>query len=108
MLHIFISHSSADSAIAQKLYDDLKNTGHDIVVDSQILRMGEDFITFMNESLETADIIIFLHSKATKTAKWQRKELTAAICQETHRGDASLVVLRVDDSPLPPLLAPKV
>lgn len=108
MLRIFISYASPDASIAQRLYDDLKNTGHEVVVDLHSARMGDDLIEFMNSSIADADVILVLYSKATRSAKWQREELHAAVWQETDQEGARVIVLKIDDEPLPPLLAKRL
>jgi TIR domain len=108
MDHIFISHAAPDSAWAKRLYDDLKNVGHDVRIDLEELHFGTNSIAFMNEALGGAHTVLVLHSAHTPTAKWQSREIDAATWTEIDQGKIRLIVLRLDNTPVPPLLGPKV
>ena len=108
MDHIFISHANPDSSWAKRLYNDLKNVGHDVRVDLKELQLGTNSIAFMNEALGGAHTVLILHSNDTSTAKWQTREIDAATWQEIDQGRIRLIVLRLDESLVPPLLGPKV
>ena len=107
MKHIFISHAGKDSAIAQRLYDDMRNVGHDVCIDLHELQLGDDSIQFMNDGIADAHTIIIIHSVNTPEAIWQQKEINASVWNETAQGGAKVIVLTLDDTPLPPLLGPK-
>lgn len=108
MRKIFISHASEDSGLASRLCKDLRNAGQEVFIDLEELKLGSDFITFMNSALSEAEAVVFLHSAHTDDAVWQKRELNAAIWQEANQDGAQLIVLRLDESPLPPLLGPKL
>ncbi|MBM3879048.1 MAG: TIR domain-containing protein [Verrucomicrobia bacterium] len=54
MKNIFISHGGADAAIASRLAGDLRNAGHETVVDTRELKLGDDAIEFMNQGIADA------------------------------------------------------
>lgn len=108
MHHIFISHAGSDSVVAEKLADDLKIAGHDVCVDLQELELGDDSIEFMNDAIADAHTVLILFSKDTTLAKWQRLEINAALWNEKAQAGGNCIVLRLDDTPLPPLWGPKV
>jgi hypothetical protein len=107
MQRIFISHASADTAVARTLSEDLRNCGHDVTVDLLDLKLGASLIDFMNTALSGSEIVLILHSKASKQAKWQNIEMDAAIWREVEQGGCRVIVLKLDDSDLPPLLGMK-
>ena len=107
MKTIFISHSGPDSEIAKSLADALKLSGHDVIIDIFDLKPGEDVIDFMNDAIDRAQFIVILFSKSTADAKWQQKESTAALWQEVQKENKTIIIVRLDDEPLPPLLATK-
>ena len=108
MKHIFITHAGPDASMAQRLQGDLKNIGHEVRIDVTGLRLGDNSIRFMNEGLGDAHTIIILYSMHIKQAKWQQREVEAATWQEINEGKTRVIVLPLDDTTLPPLLAPKV
>src|SRR5687767_3933208 len=108
MKHIFVSHATADSDIAKRLVLDLKNAGHETMVDSFELGLGDDTIDFMNEGIADAHTVIILFSKHTAKAKWQNLEIRSALWNEMEQAGGSCIVVRLDNTPIPPILGPKV
>jgi hypothetical protein len=108
MTQIFISHAGADADVATRISQDLKNAGHETRVDTSELRLGVDSIEFMNQSIEDADVVLILHSKHTPQAVWQKLEVHAALWNEIAQEGGKCIIIRLDDTPLPPLLGPKV
>jgi len=108
MKQIFISHAGADSEIAKQLWIDLRNAGHEVRVDLNQLKLGDDVIDFMNEGIADADVNIVIFSHNTPSAKFQKLEINAAIWHETAQKGGKVIVLKADDAPLPPLLGCKV
>jgi hypothetical protein len=108
MKHIFISHAGKDSSIAKRLYDDLCNVGHDVRIDLHELTLGDDTIEFMNTAIADAHTVVIIFSQHTLQAKWQKLEISAAVWNETAQEGGKVIVLKIDESPLPPLLGPKM
>ena len=107
MKHIFISHAGKDSAIAKRLFDDLRNVGHNVQIDLHELKLGDDTIEFMNNAIAQAHTVLILFSQNTPDAKWQKPEINAAVWNETAQEGGKVIVLKIDDCQLPPLLGPK-
>lgn len=101
---IFISHAGPDADIAKRLHDDLKNVGHDVRLDLQALRLGDDIISFMNNSIADSHVILVIYSQHTPTAIWQELEINAAVWNNVSQDGGKLIVLRYGTVTLPPLL----
>ncbi|PYP92689.1 MAG: hypothetical protein DMG65_03290 [Candidatus Angelobacter sp. Gp1-AA117] len=108
MINIFISHARADAAVAERLARDLKNAGHETKIDTQQLRLGDNTIEFMNQGIAQADVILILHSQHTQKTIWQRNEADAALWNEIAQKGGKCIIIRLDDTPIPPLLGLKV
>jgi len=108
MKKIFVSHAGRDASIADKLAEDLKNAGNEVFIDLRELELGDDSIEFMNAAIQDSHVIIILFSKHTKEAKWQCLEINAAVWNENAQSGGTCIVLKLDDSKIPPLLGPKV
>ncbi len=106
--HIFVSHAGADRNIADKLAADLRDAGHETKVDTHELKLGDDSIAFMNEAIADAHTVIILYSKHTANALWQKLEINAAVWNEVAQDGGTCIVVRLDDSDMPPLLGPKL
>lgn len=109
MKHVFISHAGKDTPIAVKLYNDLTDVGHDVCIDRKELTFGDDTIAFMNNAIAEAHTVLILFSEHTDAAVWQRKEINAAVWNETAQDGGKVIVLKVGTvAKLPPLLGPKL
>ena len=108
MKHIFISHAGKDSAIAQRLCEDLRNVGHSVRIDLHELKLGDDTIQFMSDAIAQAHTVIILFSENTANAKWQKTEINAAVWNEIAQEGGKVIVLKIDAAGLPPLLGPKM
>lgn len=108
MKHVFISHAGKDSGIADTLFNDLKDVGHDVCIDLKELRYGDDTIEFMNTAITEAHTVIIIYSQHTDAAVWQRKEINAAVWNETAQDGGKVIVVKAGTVTLPPLLGPKL
>ena len=108
MKHIFISHAGADAAIADRLAGDLRNAGHETKVDTRELKLGDDTIDFINQGISDAHTVIIFYSRHTPAANWQKLEINAAVWNEMAQDGGTCIVVRLDDTPIPPILGPKV
>lgn len=107
MKHIFISHAGKDLSVAERLYGDLKDVGHDVCIDLKELTYGDDTIDFMNNAIADAHTVIVIFSPNTPNAKWQTLEINAAVWNETAQSGGKVIVLKLGEVTLPPLLGPK-
>ena len=108
MKHIFISHAGQDSEIAKKLHNDLRNAGHESIIDIHELNTGNDLIAFINDGINNAYTVVILFSKHTLNAAWQKLEIDSAVWSEIEQQGGQCIVIKLDDTDLPPTLGPKV
>jgi hypothetical protein len=106
--HIFVSHASEDKEPAARLVEHLRNAGHETRVDLYDLGLGDDAIAFMNHGIAEAHTVIILFSRHSATAKWQQLEINSAVWSQVERTCGRCIVVRLDDTPVPPILGPKV
>jgi len=105
---VFVSHAAPDAAIATDLTEHLRNAGHDAKVDTLDLALGDNAIQFMSEGIADAAAVIILFSKHTATAKWQQFEIDATVWNHVAADGGQWIVVRLDDTPIPAILGPKV
>jgi hypothetical protein len=108
MKHIFISHAGADVEIAKRLENDLRNASHETKIDARELKLGDDTIDFMNQGIADAHTVVIFYSQHTPNARWQNLEINAALWNEIAQSGGVCIVVRLDDSQIPPILGPKV
>ena len=106
--HIFISHAAEDGEIATELEEHLRNAGHETKIDTQVLSLGDNAISFVNDGIADAAAVIILFSEHTPNAKWQNLEIDAAVWNQVAQSGGRCIVVRLDDTPISPLLGPKV
>ena len=107
MKHIFISHAGRDSEIAKRLHDALKMVGHDVCIDLEELKLGDDTIDFMNKAITESHTVIIIYSENTPNAAWQKLEIHAAVSRSVSHG-GTVIVLTLGSVELPPLLGPRL
>lgn len=108
MKHIFISHAGKDTDIALRLFNDLKDVGHDVRIDRKELTLGTDTIEFMNDAIANAQTVLIIFSQHTPTAIWQKLEINAALWNELAQAGGKVIVLKYGEATLPPLLGPRM
>ena len=105
---VFVSHAGPDAGIATTLVEHLRNAGQDARIDTRDLALGDNAIEFMNNEIAAADAVILLFSKHTADARWQKREIAAAVWSEVDAAGGQCIVVRLDDTPIPPILGPTV
>lgn len=108
MKHIFVSHAAEDEAIAVRLAENFRNAGHDTKVDTLNLSLGDNSIAFMNDSIANAHTVVILYSRHSQQARLQRLEMDSAVWNEIKQEGGRCIVVRLDDTDIPPILGPKV
>ena len=106
--HIFVSHAGEDTRTALLLVQHLRDAGHDTRVNAYDLSLGDNSIAFMNDGIAKAHTILVLFSQYSAKARWQQLEIDSALWNEIAQDGGRCIVLRLDNTPVPPLLGPKV
>lgn len=104
---VFISYATVDQADARRLRQDLLDRGVDPFLDVVDIRPGSDVVMEINAALERADFYVLLWSAAARDRYWVKSEISAALVLERRMDRPFVFVVRLDDSELPALLAPR-
>ena len=102
---IFISHASADAALAAEVGESVRQAGHVIFLDTDLdsgIAPGADWQLTLFRELRACDAVVFLNSKAAQASKWCHSELVVA----TERGKRIYSLDLDPDLPPHPLLLP--
>jgi len=97
---VFISYAKEDSAIAQKLYDDLKKAGVDLWFDRENLQPGQDWKLEIEKAVKESTFFIALISSRSMARKgFTQGELKRAldVADEKMEGDIFVIPVRVDN-----------
>ncbi|HEX4951553.1 MAG TPA: toll/interleukin-1 receptor domain-containing protein [Blastocatellia bacterium] len=105
---VFISHAGADSTQASAIALTLEKTGIHTQLDKQMLQLGDRFLQFMEKALVECDYCLLLWSKAASEREWVQLEWEAALYRTVKEARRFLIVARLENHPLPALLAPRL
>lgn len=93
MAKIFISYSSRDAEIADQVYHGLIAAGHQVWMDREALKGGQDWLQAIQDNLIWADTLIVLWSANALHSEWVQDEITFA------RSKRKLIIpLRIDNT----------
>jgi len=105
---IFISYAGANANAARAVAEYLRGAGLSPLVDQERISAGDSFLSFMEDALSTSDYFLLLWSSEAATRKWVQIEWEAALHRSVLEAHGFLVVGRLDEHPLPVLLAPRL
>jgi hypothetical protein len=97
---IFVSYSTQDVEAANQVVSNLEAMGLKPWLASREVRPGESFVKAINSALGDAGYVLLLISRASMGSPWVEREWMAALS----RREMVLLPIRLDDTPLPPLL----
>ena len=93
----FISYSSKDDALAQRLYSDLQAKGVRCWFAPEDLKIGEKFRLKINEAIRFHDKLLLLLSANSLLSDWVETEVEAALERERREKRTVLFPVRLDD-----------
>ena len=105
---VFISHAGPDTPRAEAVMLALREAGFGVTLDREVNGPGDDFLAFMEKSLTECDYCLLLWSSAAARREWVRVEWEAALYRTIKEARRFLVIGRLEDHPLPALLAPRL
>jgi len=100
---VFLSYAGDDRVTAERLRQDLQK--RDIEVFS--FPPGGNLVLEINRALTQSDYFILLWSQASVDRPWVNAEWSAAFARELQERRSFLFIVRLDTTPLHPLLAPR-
>jgi hypothetical protein len=105
---VFVSHAGADADRASIVGGLLKAAGVQVRYDREELRLGDSFLTFMNNALTISDYCLLLWSKHASATPWVQLEWESALYRSVQEKQSFLVVGRLEDMVVPILLGPRL
>lgn len=103
----FLSHSSFDKPFIRQLAADLSANGIDVWLDEQRIRVGDSIPEKIAQGLAGSDFFLIGISEHSRNSQWVQKELNNALVNEVQRRKVHILPLRLDDSPMPNVIADK-
>lgn len=94
----FISYSSKDEELAQRLYADLQSRGVRCWFAPENLKIGERFRPRIDEVIRVHDKLLVLLSEHSVASSWVEKEVETAMESEDEQKRTILFPVRLDDA----------
>ena len=103
----FLSHTSQDKAFIRQLAGDLTANGIGVWLDEQRIRVGDSIPEKIAQGLAESDYFLIGVSHNSAASPWVQKELNNALVTEVQRRKVHILPLKLDDSPMPTIIADK-
>jgi len=94
----FISYSSRDEALAQRLHADLQDKGVRCWFAPEDLKIGDEFRSRIDESIQVYDRLLLILSEHSVKSRWVQKEVETAFEKESKEDRLVLFPVRIDDA----------
>jgi TIR domain len=97
-MYIFVSHSSLDKYFANKLYNDLTDSGYDVWLDEHEIESGEILSNSITSGLHKIDVFIIIISNNSIKSKWVSMEIDFILEKVSTRKSLLILPIFIDDS----------
>ncbi len=104
----FLSHSSADNALATRLFRFMRDQAVDVWFDRVELRPGDSLLGEIGAGIESADFLLALLTEKSVASPWVQKELTIALNREISGKKPRVIPLVVEPCPVPTIVSDKL
>jgi hypothetical protein len=99
---IFISYSSADKKIADKIAKGLEAFDYDVWYDDWSIKPGDSIIQKINEGLASNDVLIVLLSPQSLKSRWVQMEVNSALVKKLQGESVWLIPIIIEECSPPP------
>jgi hypothetical protein len=94
----FISYSSHDEPLAQRLHADLQDKKVRCWFAPEDLKIGDEFRSRIDESIQVYDRLLLILSEHSVTSRWVQKEVETAFEKEGKEDRMVLFPIRIDEA----------
>jgi len=105
---VFISHAGPDALRAADVARVLTQADIRSRFDRAELTLGDSFLRFMNQALDTSDYCLLLWSRQASATPWVELEGEAALYRSVREKRSFLVIGRLEEVAVPSLLGPRL
>lgn len=117
---VFVSFAGPDRQLANEFHDALAQRGVHAFIDERGIAPGEDILGAINDAIDQSDYFVLLWSESAASRPWVELEWTAALARDLNQNEQRdpavlgrqltnrrtfLFIVRVDDTPLPTIIA---
>jgi len=96
MAKVFISYSHKDEDLVNKLIDSIDRKKHDVLIDRNILDIGDPINTELKKNIQISDyVLVFLSSSSVKS-KWVKQEIYETLYLELKAKRLKLIPIVIE------------
>ena len=81
MPRVFVSHSSHDSDLADRISSDIRSAGYEPWIDGQSIRAGSPIVANISSAIMNCHFFVVILSQEAIDSKWVEQEVTGALWQ---------------------------
>lgn len=104
-MEFFLSHAGPDKPQVRSLGVHLLIVGVDVFFDEWSIEAGESISGAIEEAIARYDVFLLVWSDAASDSLWTRREYRAGVKKYIEDPSRKLIVLRLDDTPVPDLVS---
>jgi len=101
---VFVSHSSADRHIAERLAFGLQAMGYGSWFAEWELRPGDSIVTKIEAALSVSDVLLVVLSSRSIASEWVQRELNAVLMAQLSGQNVRVIPVLIEDCEIPALL----
>lgn len=104
---IFVSHSSKDKPVAERMVLALESKGYKVWLDTKEILVGDDLVTEVFQGVEDSNFVVVLLSGTSVQSNWVREEYSVAKIREIEESQVVILPAKVEECEIPPPLKTK-
>lgn len=101
---VFVSHSSTDRPIAERLAFGLQAVGYGSWFAEWELRPGDSIVTKIEAALSASDVLLVVLSKRSIVSEWVQRELNTVLMAQLSGQNVRVIPVLIEDCEIPALL----
>jgi hypothetical protein len=105
---LFASYAGEDRSRVLATVENLARRGHEVWFDRNEMRVSDDLVAGIDAGLADSKHVILFTSASYFAKSWTKAEYSAAVAMALAESNRLLFIVRLDDAPLPPLLAARL
>lgn len=103
-----MSYSHRDHELAKAISERLTNDGHEVWIDWEQLKPGDNISQLLQAGISAADAIVIAISKNSLHSEWVQREFAAIALQQISTREQRIIPIRLDDCEVPSYLADRL
>ena|SRR5256885_9245707 len=104
MAKVFVSHRGVDTAVAERLAQEIRTRGHDVWLDAWEIGVGDSLIERINEGLSGASCVVLCYSDAGSSTPWMAREWMSTLARQLNGVGVRLLPVRLTGGGPPAIL----